>query len=257
MPAIQTLFRSQRRIILPGLIFASVLAMWAGLVDFFEVPALLLPGPVEVIRVTIDESRSLRIAAWSTFSEIVLAAVIAIVGGFLTAVLLSLVPFVRRAIFPYILMTQVVPKVAIAPILIVWFGTGMTSRLVLACLIAYFPMIVNTLTGLLSVGQPMLRYAQSLTASEWQVFTKVRLPIAVPMIVSGVKITMAGAVIGIVVGEFVAADEGLAKIIIESSARLETALTVSATLLVAVIGLVLLGLVEVVESRLVFWRARE
>ncbi len=257
MAAMKSLFRSQRRLILPGLIFASILAMWAGLVDLFEVTALLLPGPMEIIRVTIDESRSLSIAAWSTFSEIVLAAVIAIVGGFLTAVLLSLVPFVRRAIFPYILMTQVVPKVAIAPILIVWFGTGMTSRLVLACLIAYFPMIVNTLTGLLSVGQPMLRYAQSLTASEWQVFTKVRLPVAVPMIISGVKITMAGAVIGIVVGEFVAADEGLAKVIIESSARLETALTVSATLLVAVIGLVLLGLVEVVESRLVFWRARE
>ena len=187
---------------------------------------------------------------------VVLAAVLAIAGGFLTAALLSLVPFVRRAIFPYILMTQVVPKVAIAPILIVWFGTGMTSRLILAFLIAYFPMVVNTLTGLLSVGQPMLRYAQSLTASEWQVFTKVRLPVAVPMILSGVKITMTVAVIGIVVGEFVAADEGLAKIIIESSARLETALTVSATLLVALIGLVLLGLVEVVERRLVFWRSK-
>lgn len=257
MAVLKSLFRSQRRIILPGLIFASILAMWAGLVDFFEVQALLLPGPMEVVRVTIEEARSLRVATWSTFSEIALAAVIAIAGGFLTAVLLSLVPFARRAIFPYILMTQVVPKVAIAPILIVWFGTGMTSRLVLACLIAYFPMVVNTLAGLLSVGQPMLRYAQSLAASEWQIFTKVRLPVAVPMIVSGVKITMAGAVIGIVVGEFVAADEGLAKVIIESSARLETALTVSATLLVALIGLVLLGLVEVVESRLVFWRTRE
>jgi NitT/TauT family transport system permease protein len=256
MPTIKTLFQSHRRIILPGLVFALILVMWAGLVDFFEVTALLLPGPIEVILVTIDEARSLRNAAWSTFSEIVLAAVLAIAGGFLTAALLSLVPFVRRAIFPYILMTQVVPKVAIAPILIVWFGTGMTSRLILAFLIAYFPMVVNTLTGLLSVGQPMLRYAQSLTASEWQVFTKVRLPVALPMILSGVKITMTVAVIGIVVGEFVAADEGLAKIIIESSARLETALTVSATLLVALIGLVLLGLVEVVERRLVFWRSK-
>ena len=256
MPTIKTLFQSHRTIILPGLVFALILVMWAGLVDFFEVTALLLPGPIEVILVTIDEARSLRNAAWSTFSEIVLAAVLAIAGGFLTAALLSLVPFVRRAIFPYILMTQVVPKVAIAPILIVWFGTGMTSRLILAFLIAYFPMVVNTLTGLLSVGQPMLRYAQSLTASEWQVFTKVRLPVAVPMILSGVKITMTVAVIGIVVGEFVAADEGLAKIIIESSARLETALTVSATLLVALLGLVLLGLVEVVERRLVFWRSK-
>jgi len=257
MLTIRNLFQSQRRIFLPGLFFVSGLAMWAGLVDVFEVPALLLPGPMEVIQVTIDEARSLRNAAWSTFSEIVLAAVIAIAGGFLTAVLLSLVPFVRRAIFPYILMTQVVPKVAIAPILIVWFGTGMTSRLILAFLIAYFPMVINTLTGLLSVSQPMVRYAQSLDASEWQVFTKVRLPVAVPMIVSGVKITMTVAVIGIVVGEFVAADEGLAKVIIESTARLETALTVSATLLVALIGLFLLGLVEVVERRFVFWRERE
>ena len=253
----QAMFRHQRRIILPGLILVSIVLIWAGLVDFYDVPSLLLPGPVEVYQVTIEEFETLLNAAWATFSEIVLAAVIAILGGFFTAVLLSLVPFVRRAIFPYILLTQVVPKVAIAPLLIVWFGTGTTSRLILAFLIAYFPMVVNTLTGLLSVSQPMLSYGQSLTASEWQVFTKVRLPFAIPAILSGVKITMAVAVIGIIVGEFVAATEGLGKVIIESTALLNTPLTVSATFCVALIGLVLLGLVEVVEKRFIYWRMNQ
>lgn len=246
-----------RGVLIPGVALISIGVVWDVAVVVTETPALLLPRPIQVWDSAIANGGALFAASWSTMSEILLASLIAVSGGFLTAVVLSAIPFFRRAVFPYILMTQVVPKVALAPILIAWFGTGMQSRLVLAFLIAYFPMVINTLTGLLGTSEAMVRYSQSLAASEWQVMLKVRLPAALPSIMGGVKITTAVAVIGIVVGEFVATDRGLGKLIIESVALLDTPLTVAATFAIALIGLLLLAVVEVLERRVVYWHAAE
>jgi NitT/TauT family transport system permease protein len=148
----------------------------------------------------------------------------------------------------------VVPKVALAPILIAWFGIGMQSRLVLAFLISYFPMVINTLAGILGTGEALLRYGRSLVASDWQILVKVRLPAAAPAILSGVKITAGLAVIGIVVGEFVATDRGLGKVIIDSTSNMDTALTVAATFLIGMLGLLVLGTLELVEKRIIYWQ---
>src|SRR5262249_16502777 len=190
----------------------------------------------------------------SLFASILPALVAPAVAGSATAVVIGTSRLVRRAVFPYILATQVLPKVALAPVLIAWFGIGMESRLVLAFLISYFPMVINTLAGLLGTSEAVLRYAHSLAASEWQILIKVRLPAAMPSIVSGVKITAGVAVIRIVVGEFVATDRGLGKVIIDSSASLDTSLTIAATLIIGVLGLLLLGALEVVEKRIVYWQ---
>ena len=193
-------------------------------------------------------------AAAETLAEIILATAIAVAAGFVTAIVIALSPIMRRVVFPYILMTQVVPKVALAPILIAWFGIGMQSRLILAFLIAYFPMVINSLTGILGTREASLLYARSLAASDWQILLKVRLPEALPSIVSGIKITTGIAVIGIVVGEFVATEGGLGKVIINSAAVLNTALTIAATVVIAAIGLALLGMLELAERRIVYWR---
>lgn len=247
--------QNTRGIWIPVLVLVGIVVAWSLFVSLASIPTLLLPGPVQVWSAAVESSDALIAAGWSTLSEIVLATLIAIVGGFVTAVFLSLLPGVRRAIFPYILMTQVVPKVALAPILVAWFGIGMQSRLILAFLIAYFPMVINTLSGLLGTSEAMVRYIQSLAASEWQALVKVRLPAALPSIMAGVKITTGVAVIGIVVGEFVATDRGLGKIIVESGALMETALTIAATLAIALIGLLLLGIMEIVERKIVYWHA--
>jgi NitT/TauT family transport system permease protein len=219
------------------------------------IPPLLLPGPITVLQSAMANEDVLLQATAYTMLEVLLATIIATTAGFATAVLIAMVPALRRMIFPYILMTQVVPKVALAPILIAWFGIGMQSRLVLAFLIAYFPMVINSLTGILGTGELSLQYARSLAASELQVLSKVRLPAALPAIMGGVKITAGVAVIGIIVGEFVASDEGLGKIIIESLASLDTSLTVAATLAVGCLGLLLLAVLEVIDNRVVYWRA--
>jgi NitT/TauT family transport system permease protein len=229
---------------------------WHLAVTTLRIPPLLLPGPVAVLKSAMAEREILAHATAYTLVEIIIATMIAVAAGFATAVLFTALPAARRTVFPYILMTQVVPKVALAPILVAWFGIGMQSRLILAFLIAYFPMVINTLTGLLGTPEASLRYARSLAASDLQVLLKVRLPAALPAIMAGMKITAGVAVIGVIVGEFVATDEGLGKVIVESVAALDTSLTVAATLAVGCLGLLLLGLVELAEKRIVYWQAR-
>jgi NitT/TauT family transport system permease protein len=215
----------------------------------------VLPGPIAVWDAIVTHHEILLEAATSTLTEILLATAIAVVAGFLTALAISISPIIRRMVFPYVLMTQVVPKVALAPILIAWFGIGMQSRLILAFLIAYFPMVINSLAGLLGTSDASLRYARSLAASDLQILLKVRFPSALPSIMSGIKITAGVAVIGIVVGEFVASDRGLGKIIIESSATMDTALTIAAVLIISALGLLVLGVLELIERRVVYWQA--
>lgn len=247
-------WRTCRGVVIPVAVFICAGLGWSLAVQVLEIPPILLPGPGAVLEALVAEHDVVLRASAETLMEIVLATVIAVAAGFATAIVIGLSPATRRVVFPYILMTQVVPKVALAPILIAWLGIGMQSRLVLAFLIAYFPMVINTLTGILGTREASLLYARSLAASDWQILLKVRLPEALPSIVGGVKITAGLAVIGIVVGEFVATEGGLGKVIIDSAAVLNTALTIAATFVIAVIGLALLGVLELAERRIVYWR---
>jgi NitT/TauT family transport system permease protein len=215
---------------------------------------LLLPGPAEVLGAAIEDGPKLMREARATLYEVMASALLAVAAGFSTAIGLGSMPTARRIVFPYILATQVMPKVALAPILIAWLGTGAPSRLTLAFLIAYFPMVINTLAGLASPGEAALRYAQSLAASDSQILLKLRLPAALPFIMSGIKITVALSVVGIVVGELVASDAGLGLVIIESMASMDTSLAVAATFLIGLIGLVLVALLELIERRVVYWQ---
>jgi NitT/TauT family transport system permease protein len=251
---LSTVYQRRRGVLIPMTIFLTIGVSWHLAVTILQVPTLLLPGPVAVFETIIAEREILLEAAAYTLAEIVLATAIAVVAGFATAIIIGISPAIRRTVFPYILVTQVVPKIALAPILIAWFGIGMQSRLILAFLIAYFPMVINTLAGILGTSDATLRYARSLAASDWQVLLKVRLPTALPSIMGGIKITASVAVIGIVVGEFVATDRGLGKVIIESVATLDTSLTVAATLTIGCVGLMLLGLLELAEKRIVYWQ---
>jgi NitT/TauT family transport system permease protein len=248
-----TAFKQKSRFVLPLVVLVGILLLWDQAVRLFEIPTLILPNPKDVYETFLTEFPRLFRAARETLVEVVLAAGCAIVGGLFSAFLIFQFPVFRRAFFPYILMTQTMPKVALAPVLIVWFGVGFTSRLVLAFLIAYFPMVINTVAGLAGTSETMLRYARSLSASGWQIFVKVRVPNALPAMIGGVKITVGVSVIGIIVGEFVASEGGLGRMIFESAALLETPLTIASILLVAAIGLGLVGLVELLERFLVYW----
>jgi NitT/TauT family transport system permease protein len=243
-----------RAVAIPIAMFLAIGGAWSLAVTLLRVPPILLPGPMMVYDTIVAQRDLLLEATAATLMEIILATVIAVVMGFVTAVAISMSSMVRRLVFPYILMTQVIPKVALAPILIAWFGIGMQSRLILGFLIAYFPMVINSLAGLRDADQTALRYARSLAATKWQVLSKVQLPAALPSIMSGIKITAGVAVIGIVVGEFVASDRGLGKVIIESTAAMDTSLTIAGVIIISVLGLLILGFLELVERRVVYWQ---
>ena len=151
-------------------------------------------------------------------------------------------------------MSQIVPKVAVAPLLVVWFGLGGTSRLLLAFLIAFFPMVINTATGLTSVDEDFVRMARAYMGSRWQIFTKIRLPHALPLIFGGMKISITLAVIGVVVAEFVAAQRGIGYLIVMANGLLDTPLMMAAITALSVMGLALYGVVAIVERAVIYWQ---
>jgi NitT/TauT family transport system permease protein len=154
---------------------------------------------------------------------------------------------VEQAFWPHILIFQLVPKVAVAPLFIIWLGMGPTSRLCFAVFLSFFPIAVSTAAGFRSVDRTVLRLCQSLTASRWQVFFRVRMPYAIPHIFAGLKVGATVAIIGVVVGEFVTAQEGLGYIIMFASSAAETALVFAAIGMLCVIGLGLYGAVALAE----------
>src|SRR5262249_54782083 len=147
-------------------------------------------------------------------------------------------------IMPILLISQLVPKVAIAPLLLIWFGYGLTPKVFIAFLIAFFPIVVNTASGLAAVDKPLLDLARSLEATRFQIFRKLRLPTALPELFSGMKIAMTLAVIGAIIGEFVGGSSGLGYLIIVANSELNTPLAFAALLLLSAGGIALYALVE-------------
>jgi ABC-type nitrate/sulfonate/bicarbonate transport system permease component len=145
---LHNIFRVRQEALISAAVFLAIGVVWHLTVTILRIPALLLPGPITVLQAAVANADTLLEATAYTFLEILLAINIAATTGFVTAILIASLPALRRMVFPYIILTQVVPKVALAPILIAWFGIGMQSRLVLAFLIAYFPMVINTLAGI-------------------------------------------------------------------------------------------------------------
>ena len=158
-----------------------------------------------------------------------------------------------QCVYPLIVAFQVVPKVALAPLFIVWFGLGTTSRVLLAFVIAFFPMIVNTYVGIQSTDPVMVRMARSFSASRWTIFYKIELPTALPFIFAGLKIGMTFAVIGIIVAEFVTAQRGLGYLMMFAEGNLDMPLLMAALLVLCVVGVLLYAAVALVEKLVVRW----
>jgi NitT/TauT family transport system permease protein len=175
----------------------------------------------------------------------------------LLAIAITFSAAVREALYPHIVMFQLIPKIALAPLFIVWLGVGSRSCVVIGVFIAFFPMVVSTASGLLSAKSEILQLCRSLTASEWQVFRLARFPYAMPYIFAGMKVGVTMAMIGVIVGEFITAQAGLGYIIMLASSAGETATVLAAIVVLCGIGLVLYGLVEVGELLVKRWYGGE
>jgi NitT/TauT family transport system permease protein len=236
-----------RLVLLPVGFAVAAIALWQILCQALHIPQILLPPPFAVWTVLRDNYAILFGETLPTLSESTSSFALASVLGVGLAVSLTFSAWVREAFYPSIIMFQLIPKIALAPLFIVWLGVGETTTTVVAVFIAFFPIVVSTATGLVSAKPEMLRLCESLTASEWQVFRMVRFPYALPHIFAGMKVGVTMAMIGVVVGEFITAQHGLGYIIMFAAGAGETATVLAAILLLCIIGLGLYGIVGLTE----------
>ena len=227
------------------------LAAQAGWVEDY-----LLPAPSEVARALVEDRALLLDDAWVTGQEVLLGFALALVAGVTIAVALHLSSLARRAVYPLVVASQAVPVIVIAPILVIWFGFGMTPKLIVVALICFFPITVNTLDGLRAVEPAHVKMMRTLGAGRWAMLRRLELPAALPYLFSGAKVAVAVAVIGAVFGELVGSDAGLGHVIQVGMAQLLTARVFAAVLLLSAMAIALFGLVSLAERRAVPWARR-
>ncbi len=242
-----------KTVLLPLATASAFLLFWEWGVRAWNVPSVILPPPSEVVSVLIRLWPLLAQHAVPTTTEAVAGFVLATAFGVALATALVASSWVRAALYPNIVFFQLIPKIALAPLFIVWLGIGTESRLAFSLFISFFPVVIATSTGLTNVPADMVRLCRSLTASDWQVFVSVRFPYALPYIFSGMKIAITFAIIGVVVGEFITAQAGLGYLILFASSKAETGLILAAITVLCAVGLTLFALVAVAE-RLVLRR---
>ena len=243
------------RVLKVGLTLIVFVVVWEIACWAFQVPSYLVPAP-SAIAAKLYEKRGLYLGhTWVTLYETVGGFALAVVAGVIAAALIVVVRPVRDIIMPLLLVAQLVPKVAIAPILLIWFGYGLLPKILIAFLVAFFPIVVNVASGLAAVERELLDLGHSLEATRWQIFWKFRMPTALPELFSGMKIAITLAVIGAVIGEFVGGNRGLGYLILIANQDLDTPLAFAALLILSVVGIVLYALIELAERLLIPWSA--
>ncbi len=240
----------------PSLSFMIALALWWSVTYFGELPKFILPSPGMVLQRLVEVLRdgSLLRHALVTLLEVVLGSSSGVLIASLLGYLLSRSPVVERIISPYIVASQAVPVVAIAPLLVIWFGPGLFSKVLITALTVFFPVLVNTVVGLRSVSEDLRDLFRSLLATRWQTFAHLEVPAALPVFLGGLRIGATLSVIGAVVGEFVGSDRGLGFLINVARGQFDTALVFVALLTLVALALGLYGGVVLAEKRLLAWQ---
>src|SRR5579885_3491760 len=218
------------------LFLVGLLVVWQASCDVFHVPNFLLPSPLDIARKIIEMRARLTMHILVTLKEIVGGFLLAVAGGGLLATLTSQSRLLVRCLLPVLVTSQAIPTIATAPILVVWLGPSDAARLTVMFLIAFFPIVVNTATGLLSADQILIDLVTGLNGSRWKMLVKVRMPNALPYLFTGMRVSIVLSVIGAVVGEFVASTRGLGYLIFTGAANLEISLVFAAVVILAVIG---------------------
>lgn len=248
--------RANRTTIAPVVALAVMIAFWEAIADTGQIPKYLLPAPLAVFAYTLGHLGLLLPHAWATLQSTLLGFVLSVLFGIGLSMLIVWSRTFEDAVYPLVVMTQVIPKVAIAPLLIVYLGFGQEPKVFLAFLVSFFPMVINTTLGMKSVSVELLDLLATLKATRWQVMQKVRFMRALPLIVEGAKIAITLAVIGAIVGEFTTGNVGLGYLIASASSTLDTVLGFSALLVLIVMGVVLFEAIHIGGQLLMPWASR-
>jgi NitT/TauT family transport system permease protein/putative hydroxymethylpyrimidine transport system permease protein len=249
-----------KKYLLPALVLLLLVATWqvaastGFLANVLNLEDFLVPAPSEIAKTLWEERSLLADNGWVTLKEVLLGFACALAAGVAFAVALHLSETLRRALYPLIVASQTVPIIAIAPILVVWFGFGIGPKLAIIALICFFPITVNTLDGLRSVDPDAVKMMRTLDASRWTIMRRVEAPSALPYAFSGAKIAVAVAVIGAVFGEWAGSSSGLGYLMQIDNAGLNTPRLWASVLVLSLMAIGLFGLLALLERKVVTWR---
>ena len=234
-------------------IFAGLIVLWQLAVTFLGMREYLLPSPMAVLRAMFGDEIPWGNHIWVTAVEIVGAFVLAGVSGVILGVAIAWSSTWARALTPFLVFVNTLPKVAIAPLFLMWMGYGIVPNMLIGALIGFFPVVINTSVGLTQIDQDIVDLGRVFHAPKWKVFVKIRIPNAYPYILSALKVTATAAVVGAIVGEFVASQAGLGYVIITTQSSMNTPVAFAALVWTSILGLVLFGFVAALSRLLVPW----
>ena len=237
----------------PAVLVVAFLLLWQLAAMVFAVPTWLLPTPADIAGALISSSDLLARHGWVTLQEVLIGFAFAFVVGVALAIAIAYSRTIEKAVYPFVVASQTVPVIAIAPILLIWFGYGLLPKVIVVGLICFFPIVVNMVDGLRSVDPDLVNLMRSMGASRWQIFAKAQLPSSLPFLFSGTKVAIAVSVIGAVMGEWVGSSAGLGYFMVRSASQFQTARVFAAVVVLSVMGIALFGAAGLSERYLLPW----
>jgi NitT/TauT family transport system permease protein len=241
--------------VVPAVTLVGVLLAWEAATHAFRIPRFIMPAPSAILAEGWEWRYRFIGHTWVTLYETLGGFALSMLVGVPLAILIVYSPTLKSALYPLIVLAQSVPKIAIAPVLLLVLGHGEFPKVIVAFLVAFFPVVVDTATGLAATPPELLDLSRSYRASAFKTFLKVRLPMAMPFVFAGAKVAITLSVIGAVVGEFVGSDQGLGYLILSATSYWKTELAFSAMILLSVMAIVLFGAVSLVERLVCPWLA--
>ena len=241
----------------PVTAFVLLVVLWDVSIRVFGLKPFVLPSPASVAQALVADWQELADATLYTLLEIVLGFALSVIVGIGLAVAIVTWRPLEKAIYPILVGAQVIPKVAIAPLFVVWLGLGLAPKVLIAFLLSFFPMVVNTVVGLRAIEIGKLHLARSMGATASQIFFRFRLPRAMPNIFAGLKLSVTAAVIGAIVGEFIGADEGMGRVLLVANGNLETAKLFAGIVLLSAVGIALFLIIAALEKIVIRWHVSQ
>ena len=238
-------------------VFVLALLIWHFSVVLFGIKEYILPTPLAAIKTLFDPKYRWSLNFLATFYEVVGGFILSAVVGVILGVAIVWSDWLKRAILPFLVFVNTLPKIAVAPLFMIWFGYGILPNILIVVLISFFPMVINTATGLVAVEEDLLDLVGVLHATKWQKLRLIQLPNSLPYIFSGLKITSTTAVVGAIIGEFIASDKGLGSVIISSQTTLSTPAIFGSLIWITLIGMGFFWAVEFLEKILMPWETQK
>lgn len=243
-----------KAVITPALTLVSLLLLWEWADWVFDFNQIILPSPSEIGAAFLEHYPQLFYETGITMLEAILGFFLGGVTAYLSAIVFVHSRPIQNALYPYAIALKSTPLIAIAPLLVLWFGNGIFSKVVMAALVAFFPILVNSVSGLSAIDRETIDLMKSLSASKWQILVKIRIPHSLGYLFASLKIASSLAVVGAVIGEFTGATQGVGYLINTSSYYLETPLMFAAIIMISLGGIVFFGVIAYLERKIIFWK---